>query len=70
MENEFLIEEAQPEQDLSYPYIEKCDDLCYIQKGVKLKNFRENMLKRNLDTEYKVYITQGKGTYVTSYFED
>jgi len=54
MEAEFLIEGPQPEQDLSHPYVEKCDDLCYIQKGVKLKNFRANMNKRNLDCEFKV----------------
>ncbi len=54
MEAEFLIEGPQPDQDLSYPYIEKCDELCYIQKGVKIKNFRANMNKRTLDLEFKV----------------
>ena len=57
MEADFLIEGPQPEQDLSHPYVEKCDDLCYIQKGVKLKNFRANMNKRNLDCEFKVSVS-------------
>lgn len=52
----FIIEGPQPEQDLSFPYTEKSEDLTYIQKGVKLKNFRDNMNKRNLDCEFKVKI--------------
>jgi len=50
----YIIDGPQPDQDLSYPYIEKCEDLAYIQKGVKLKNFKDNMNKRNLELEFKL----------------
>lgn len=50
----FLIEGPQPDHDLSYPYTERNEDLSYIQKGVKLKNFRDNINKRNLECEFKV----------------
>jgi len=70
MEADFLIEGPQPEQDLSHPYVEKCDDLCYIQKGVKLKNFRANMNKRNLDCEFKLLRRLTENQMYTNQFRD
>lgn len=67
----FLIEGPQPNHDLSYPFTERNEDLSYIQKGVKLKSFRDNINKRNLECEFKVnkseisvYLT------VSSFLED
>lgn len=67
---QFIIDGPQPEHDLSYPYTEKNEDLNFIQKGVKLKNFRENMTKRNLDCEFKVKITRNIAIICLSCLED
>ena len=50
----FFTDGPHPDHDISYTYIEKCDDLSYINKGISIKNFRANMGKRNLDSEFKV----------------
>jgi len=67
---QFIIEGPQPEHDLSYSYTEKNEDLNFIQKGVKLKNYRENMNKRNLDCEFKLLRRLTENQMYTSQFRD
>eukprot|EP00330_Aristerostoma_sp_ATCC50986_P006192 CAMPEP_0114582564 /NCGR_PEP_ID=MMETSP0125-20121206/6516_1 /TAXON_ID=485358 ORGANISM="Aristerostoma sp., Strain ATCC 50986" /NCGR_SAMPLE_ID=MMETSP0125 /ASSEMBLY_ACC=CAM_ASM_000245 /LENGTH=66 /DNA_ID=CAMNT_0001775585 /DNA_START=92 /DNA_END=292 /DNA_ORIENTATION=- len=54
MEPEFIIEGPQPENDISYPFIEENEDLSYIEKGVGLKEFRDSMNKRELNLEFRL----------------
>ncbi len=54
MEPEFIIEGPEPEHDISYKFVDKNEDLKYIEKGVALADFRDNMNKRNLELEFRV----------------
>jgi hypothetical protein len=70
MEPEFIIEGPHPDHDISYKFIEKNDDLQYIEKGITLADFRDNMNKRNLELEFRVvwlesliYVLAYKKTY-------
>jgi hypothetical protein len=54
MDNEFLVEGPNPDHDISYRFIEKNEDLQFIEKGISLKEFKENMNKRNLELEFRV----------------
>lgn len=54
MDNKFLIEGPLPGHDISYKFIEKNEDLQFIEKGVPLKDFKESMNKRNLELEFRV----------------
>jgi len=54
MENEFVIEGPHFENDISYRFIQKNEDLQLIEKGVLLKEFRDNINKRDIGLEFKV----------------
>jgi len=70
VEKTFLIEGPQPEHDLSYPYTERNEDLTYIQKGIRLKNFRDNINKRNLECEFKLLRRLTENQMYTNQFRD
>jgi receptor-type tyrosine-protein phosphatase gamma len=69
-ESIFLDYGPQPEHDLSFKYIEKCEDLSFIEKGIELKKFRSNMKKRNLELEFKLLRRLTENQMYTSNFRD
>jgi protein tyrosine phosphatase len=69
-ETKFLDYGPQPNQDLSFKYIEKCEDLSFIEKGIELKKFRSNMKKRNLELEFKLLRRLTENQMYTSNFRD
>jgi receptor-type tyrosine-protein phosphatase gamma len=69
-ESEFLIYGPQPDHDLSFKYIEKCDDLSFIEKGIELQKFRGNMKKRNLELEFKLLRRLTENQMYTNQFRD
>lgn len=66
----FFTDGPHPDHDISYTYIEKCDDLSYINKGISIKNFRANMGKRNLDSEFKLLRRLTENQMYTNQFRD
>jgi len=58
MEPEFIVEGPQPGKDISYKFVEKNEDLQYIEKGVPLADFRDNMNKRNIELEFRVFFNK------------
>jgi hypothetical protein len=54
MDTDYLVEGPNPEHDISYRFIEKNEDLQFIEKGISLRDFKDNMSKRNLELEFRV----------------
>lgn len=54
MDTDFIIEGPNPDHDISHPFVEKNEDLTYIEKGINIREFRDNMNKRELNLEFRV----------------
>ena len=52
--DDFQLEGPDPISDISYKYIEMNANLQYIEKPVKVEDFKDNMNKRNFEYEFNI----------------
>lgn len=52
-----LIEGSEVDNDISYQWVTKNEDLKKIEEGIPLDDFENAFEKRNIEMEFKVYLT-------------
>lgn len=50
-----LIEGPDPEEDISYQWVAKNEELKLIEEGIPFDEFSDSILQRNLEMEFRVF---------------
>lgn len=54
MDSDFIIEGRNEKQDISYPLMEECNELLFLEKAIPVTEFKDNTQKRKLKIEFRV----------------